>query len=82
MKPSQLGTVLTRMLGLWICVQAIAPFVSGFLRGLLSIPNQGGYDAAGQGWTDAAGSGVYMIVAIVFIVKARQIAGLLFRHVD
>ncbi len=82
MKPSQLGTILIKILGIWMCVQAIAPFVSGFLRGLLSIPDTGGYGAAGQVWTDVAGSGVYIIVAIIFIVKARQIARLFFSRDD
>jgi len=36
MNSKQLANVLLKMLGLWICVQAIPPFTSGFVRGFIA----------------------------------------------
>jgi len=81
MKPSQLGSVLIKVLGLWMCVQGIAPFVSGFLRGLLSIAERG-HGASDHDWIYAAGSGVYLLVGMIFIVRGRHLARCLFTRDD
>ena len=80
MKPSQLGSVLIKILGLWMCVQGIAPFVSGFVRGLLSIPEKG-HSPPGD-WIYAVGSGVHLLVGVFFVVRGRQVARCLFKHDD
>ena len=81
MKPSQLGSVLVKMLGLWMCVQGIAPFISGFLRGLLSIPERS-RSASDHDWIYAVGSGVYLVVGIFFLVSGRRVAKFLFKRDD
>ena len=81
MKPSQLGSVLVKVLGLWMCVQGIAPFVTGFLRGLLSIPERG-RGASEHEWIYAVGSGAYLVVGIIFLVGGRRIASFLFKRDD
>jgi hypothetical protein len=79
MKASQLGSVLVKMLGLWMCVQGIAPFVTGFLQGLLSIPERG-RGASDHEWIYAVGSGIYFEVGIVFLLGGRRIARVLFKN--
>jgi hypothetical protein len=72
---------LIKVLGLWMCVQGVAPFVSGFLRGLLSI-NERSSGAADHEWIYAVGAGAHLVVGILFIVAGSHIARLLFRRDD
>lgn len=81
MKPSQLGSVLVKVLGLWMCVQGVAPFVAGLLRGLLSI-NERSRGALELEFTYAVGSGAHLVVGVLFIIAGSRIARLLFKRDD
>jgi hypothetical protein len=80
MNSRQLANVLLKMLGLWICVQAIPGFTSGFVRGFIARLHQEAVSRpATSSWPSVVGSLVYFGVGIFFICRSRYLAQKMFR---
>jgi hypothetical protein len=82
MNSKQLAHVLIKVLGLWVCLQAIPGFVSGFLRGFISAWHRsdgvGASSVSLYAWTSAVGAAVYLCVGILLVCRSRFVADKLF----
>jgi hypothetical protein len=83
MNSRQLANVLIKVLGLWMCLQGIPAFVSGFLRALMPVLH--GAPASrppGNSWTSAVGAVVYLALGVFLILRSRWIADRLLKNDD
>jgi len=79
MKTKQLANILIKILGVSFFLHAIPSMVSGFLMGLFSL---GPSKMPSYSWTYAVGGGIQIAIAVLFIIKSRQIAEFLFKGQD
>ncbi len=80
MNSKQLANVLLKILGLWICVQCISPFISGFIRGFLSgLHQETSSRPSGSPWPSVVSSLVYFGVGVFFICRSRYLAQKMFK---
>src|SRR5947209_20396175 len=80
MNSKQLANVLLKMLGLWICVQAIPNFISGFIRGFIAGLHQEAVSRSpASSWPSVAGWLVYLAVGIFLICRSRYLAQEMFK---
>lgn len=79
MKMKQLANVLIKILGLSVCLNAIPTFVAGVAIGLSS------FESTERGlWimrssSSVFGGGIQAVVGVLFVIKSRKIAELLFK---
>jgi hypothetical protein len=80
MNSKQFANVLLKMLGLWICVQAIPPFISGFVRGFIAgLHHETASRPSAPSLPSVVSSLVYFGVGVFFICRSRYIAQKLFK---
>ena len=79
MNSKQLANVLLKVLGLWICVQAIPPFFSGFVRGLIAGLHQTTTSGPSASWPAIVGSLVYFAVGVFLICRSGYVAQTMFK---
>lgn len=80
MNSKQLANVLLKILGLWICVQAVAPLITGFVRGFIAGLHQEAVSRySGSSWPSVVGSLVYFAVGVFFICRSRYLAQKMFK---
>ena len=80
MNSKQLANVLLKMLGLWICVQAIPPFASGFVRGFIAgLHQETTSGPSASSWPSVVSSLVYFGVGVFFICRSRYLAQKMFK---
>ena len=83
MNSRQLANVLIKVLGLWMCLQGITHFISGFLRALMPVVH--GAPATrppSYSWTSAVGGVVYLALGVFLILRSRWIADRLLKNDD
>lgn len=80
MNSKQLANVLLKILGLWICVQAVPPFISGFVRGFIAALHQeAATKPAASSSPSIVSSLVYFGVGVFFICRSRYLAQKMFK---
>jgi hypothetical protein len=80
MNSKQLANVLLKMLGLWICVQAIPPFTAGFVRGFLAgLHHETASKASVSSSPSVVSALVYLAVGVFFICRSRYLAQKMFK---
>jgi hypothetical protein len=83
MNSRQLANVLIKVLGLWMCMEGIPAFVSGFLRALMPVLQ--GVPATrspSYSWTSAVRAVVYLALGALRILRSRWIADRLLKNDD
>jgi hypothetical protein len=81
MNSKQLANVLLKILGLWICLQAIPPFTSGLARGFIAgLLQETASRPSASSWPSVVGSFVYFAVGIFLICRSRYLAQRMFKE--
>jgi hypothetical protein len=82
MKSKQLANVLIKILGLWVCLDAIPNCISGILFGVSQLKDSPKWIAVIPMVSYAIGAAVQAVVGVVIIAKSEKIAGWMFKSDD
>lgn len=82
MKSRQLANVLFKVLGFWVCLEAVPSCVSGILVVMLSHMSRGESFEVMRIGSYAIGASVQFVIGIAIISMSRKISGWLFKSDD
>jgi hypothetical protein len=82
MKSRQLANVLFKILGFWVCLEAIPSCVSGILIAIQSHMSSGESFEVMRISSYAIGAGVQFAIGIAIISMSQKISGWLFKGDD